>query len=203
MDTEKTLDELLAADTFDVLDFVRAAILPEDTVTLFTDYDAGLKLTRLLAAEKKAHKEAEESKKRNPAEALSIGDDYPEDHEEEINNLNARIEKSALTFALRGLAPAAKTAIEQNLKATKNYSEADGADNNEFWEAYNLKLIADSIRSVTNSAGKINDKKWTPEQVKSFAESIHPEEYVKLMAAAQQLTFTSELFDSRVTADFS
>ena len=114
MDTEKIIDDLLSADSFDVLEFVAAARLPEDSVDLHTDYDAGVKLNRILEVEKA--KQGDKPKK-TPIDSLSIGDDYEDTTEEEINALVERIDKSKLTFDLQAISHERRNEIQEELKA--------------------------------------------------------------------------------------
>lgn len=196
--TEAIVDAATNSETFDVLEFVTNAKLPEDTVSVNTDYAAGMRLNKIFAAEAAREKNAKKGKK----DSLSIGDDYDDvTDENEVNELYERLAATAITFKLRGLAPAARKAIQNNLRATLNYTE--GAENPEYWEALNTKIVADTIQSVTNASCQTDPNKWTPERLAKLEEIAHPEEFSKLLIAALELNFATQLVEAKVNADFS
>lgn len=189
------VEELSSPDSFDVLEFVNSAILPQDDVTIYTDGDAALKLAKIFVAEAARQKQAEE-------EAIGLDEEY-EDYadEDEITALHERLAASALVFHLQGLAPAATEAIEKHLKATLPYTE--GAVNEEFNETFNNTLIAKTIVSVEKSDGKVNTQTWTPEGVAALNTSLYVSEQNKLFNAAAELNYIGAIFDRAINADFS
>lgn len=187
------VEEATSAETFDVLEFVNAANLPKDTVTVYTDADAALKLTKIFIAE------AERAKN---GDSLSIDDEYEYADEAEITELHERLAASALVFELQGLAPAATTALENHLKAMLPYTE--GAANEEFNEMFNNTLIAKTIQSVTRAVdGVRNETAWTAEKVKGLNASLYISEANKLFNGAAEVNYVGAIFDRAVNADFS
>lgn len=190
MSVENIVEGLVEKESFDVFEFISGARLPENDVTLYTDYDAGLRLKRI-AMEEKASAKAE------AAEGFSLTDDVYQTDEDEVNELVRRIDESSLVFHLRGLAPAARDAIQKHLIATL------GKDSDNFWEQYNATIIADSIVSVENALGAQDARSWSPEKVLEFGRGVHPDEFSKLVDTALELNLAANLFDARVSADFS
>ena len=186
------VDEKLAAapEEFDVLEFVRGTATPEDTVTIFTDADAAVKIADIVAAEAARDEDS-----------LSIADESEID-EGVFNELHARLTASALELTLKGIAPAARVALENHLKATLPYRE--GELNEEYNEALNYELVSRSIKGVTRlSTGAVSSTEWTPERVKSFLDELYVSEQNKVYFGVMKVTYVSDIFDKAVTADFS
>lgn len=197
IDLDSVLDEALDSGTFDVLSFVKGAATPEDDITVYTNADAALKLAKIFVAEAAR---AEKAK----GDSLSLADEDPDEgpDEDEITALHQQLTASALVFHLKGLAPAAVTALENHLKATLSYKE--GAENEEFTKAFNNTLIAKTIQSVTRkSDGRVNPAPWTPEQVEALNESLYISEANKLFNGAAEVNYVGAIFDRAVSADFS
>jgi hypothetical protein len=195
INTDELVEAATSKETFDVFAFVEGTNTPSDKVTVYTDADAALRLARIFVAEA----EREELQK---AEGIGLADETgPVADEDEITELHERLVASGLTFHLKGLAPKAREAIEKNLKATTNYRE--GAENEEYIDALNNTIIAKSIISVENAAGAIDERKWTPEQVGIFNETLYASEANKLFGLAAEINYVGAIFDRAVNADFS
>jgi len=187
---ESAIEAALDKGTFDVFAHVRGTSLPTDSVVVYTDADAALKLSRIF--------EEEAARKAN-ADDYSIADE-PVADEDEISALHERLLETALTFNLRGVAPKAVEAIEKHLKATHEFKE--GTANESFAEEFNNTLIAKSIQSVTRADGATSDTTWGWEQVKDLSSELYPSEANKLFIAAAQLTYVGGIFDLAANADF-
>lgn len=195
MGFELTADEAVAELTdkgsFNVFDFVAGTIAPEDTVTLYTDANAALKMAKILIAEKaRAEREADD---------LSIADEDATD-ESVVTELHEKLLASGLVFKLRGLLPDAVTALDEDVKSKTNY--VAGEENEEYATLFNNTLIGLTIVSVTNPAGAVNTDKWTAKMVKGFLPSLYPSEAGKLYNAAAELSYVGAIFDRAVNADF-
>lgn len=192
---DAALAEATDRETFDVLEFVKGANTPEQDVTIYTDADAALKLAHIFVEEAARAKRAEK-------EPLGLDEeDSPVADEDEINELHERLTASALVFKLKGLAPAAVRALENGLKAKLPYTE--GAENEEFTEAFNNTLIAKSIKSVTRADGAVNENAWTAESVAAINDTLYVSEANKLFNGAAEVNFVGAIFDRAVNADFS
>lgn len=196
-DIDAAVDTATAKSTFDVLDFVRNASLPSESVTIYTNAAAAKELAGLLAAEASRLKAAAAA----DDYGLSIADE-PEDlfDDARATELHDELAASALVFDLRGIAPAAHTALENHLKATFPYRE--GADNPEYGQALEHNLIAKTITSVRNAAGAVDDTPWTAARVADLVTELYPSETGKLFVAVAEVTYLGNVFDRAVSADF-
>lgn len=197
---EEAIEAATAEDTFDVLAFVKGAATPEDDVTVYTDADAAMRTAKSLIAEK-AKREAKENN-----DEYSLADDYDDEDtavlsEEELEELHERLLNSAITFHVKGLAPAALKALEKSLQAKLDYKE--GRANPEYDEALERELISRSIVRVTNAAGAVSNAAWTVEQVSELTDNLYPSELNKLFVAVAQINYVAAIFDRAVSADFS
>lgn len=196
IDVDAAIEEATSRDTFDVLEFVQGSNTPEQTITVYTDADAALKLAHIFIEEAARSKQASEE-----SLGLTDEDEYEGADEAEINELHERLSASALIFRLKGLAPAAVRALESHLKATTDYKE--GAENEEFTEAFNNSLIAKTIKSVERPDGSVSTTAWTAETVGKLNESLYVSEANKLFNGAAEVNFVGAIFDRAVNADFS
>lgn len=188
---ETVVEEL--QDELDVLAFVQGAITPEDTVTIYTDADAAVKI---LKATYTPPAQESESKVDN----FSIADDFEEEtaSEEELQGWHDRLVASALTFEFKGLAPKAVEALTNHHKAISDYS----AESPEFAIALNTEIVAKSIVSVTTVDGKKRLRAWTPAEISALTGDLYTTESNKLFTTALNLSFLGNIFDQAVTAGF-
>lgn len=187
---DETVAELTDKGSFNVFDFVAGTVAPEDTITVYTDADAALKLAKIYVAEKERAERDDD---------LSIGDEDATD-EDVVNALTAKLTASALVFSMKGLLPAAVTEVDKDIKSKTPFVE--GAPNEEYSELFNNTLIAKSIVSVTSPTGAINTDKWTPKMVKGFLPALYQSESAKLFNTTAELSYVGAIFDRAVNADF-
>jgi hypothetical protein len=185
-----------AEDSFDALAFFSGAALPEDIVTLYADAGAAYEIAKFKEEEK-------EREARNAAEGLGLTDDdaYDNTDEDHLNELYTRLRASAVKFHLKGLPPKVLEVMDKHIKATHPYKE--GAENAEYNEVFNAELIAKTIVSVTNLAGKVDPNPWTPARVQEFAVTAEPSEFHKLFVGVFKVNYIGNAIDAAVTADFS
>lgn len=193
LDVEAAVAEATNEENFDVFEYFSESSLPEGIVTLYRDTAAAVRLLEIKATQT-ANDNREES------EGLGITDDVEYVDEDEIAELTQRLKNSAVTFKIRAIAPAARTALEKAARAKNPYVE--GGENTGYWEAFNGNLIAKSIVSVTNAKGQQDPNEWTPARVQKFAEITEPSEWAKVFTKTLELNFVSDSIDRAVTADF-
>lgn len=193
-DVQAVVDKATSEEEFDALAFFSGSALPEDTVTVYADYKSAYRL-----AEIKAHLAQE--KERDDTEGLSLTDVVENVDESEIEELTQKLKSSAVTFTLRGLAPAARDAIEKKARASNPYTE--GAENSEYNEALNGGLIAGTIVSVQNATGRFDKIKWDAERVIKFSKVALESEFSKLYLGAVKVNYIGDAIDRAVSADFS
>lgn len=181
-------------DTFDALAFFSGQSLPEDTITIYADAKSAYRLAEL-------REKVAANKQREEDEGLSLTDDVAYVDEDEVAELQRSLKSSAVIFKLRGLAPAAKDAIEK--KARASHSFVEGAENTEYNEAFNGNLIASTIVSVSNAAGKVDQNKWDAARVLAFTKIAPESEFAKLYLGVLKVNYIGDAIDQAVSADFS
>lgn len=193
---ENAVVELMSEESFDVLEFVRGAILPVDKVKIFTDADAAVKVARLVAQQEEYAEREREAIKRG--EVAGIDADYGYVDEDEIDALANRLEDSAIIVHIRGLAPKLRRAVEKNIEATHSLKE----DPEDYYKALNHRIIAQSVTGVERQ-GKLYPAKWDDAFVADFEEELYEVEFNKLIVATGAVTYIADQFDAAVTPDFS
>lgn len=197
IEVEEAVNAALSEESFDVLEFVKGTNTPEDKVKLYTDADAAQKILKFY--------EAEQAEQEQDSSDWSLDEALPNEveeqlSEEELTELHERLLDSQLIFEVKGLAPKALEAVEKHLQATTGYT--DGGDNTEYNKALDLKVVADSIKSVTNRKGQVDRSKWTPERVEEFLVELYPSEKGKLFVGVGSINYVGAVFDKAANADF-
>lgn len=186
------LNNALNQDSFDVLEFVTGDLTPRKVVTLYTDAEAGYRLDELLAVEEESSKGA----------SFSIVDEVAWVDPDEVDELKARIEASALTFALKGLAPKAREAIQKELQAKHNFTEdAPEEQRLAYFEDFQNTLVAKSITKATNAKGA-SDSSWSADKVETFSGRVNQTEFQRLVTAVYDINTDAEIYSRAVNADF-
>lgn len=199
INVEEAIAEATDLDTFDVFEFLEGANTPQNTVTVYTDADAALKVAHFLVEEKERNERSKQIDQYSLTEELD--DEAEQLSEEELTALTERLKASALTFELKGLAPAARKALEKHLQATTDYSATD--ESPEYDRALDGELVARSIVGVTNARGKKSSTKWTAENVLKLTDTLYESESAKLFRGVGEINYVGAIFDRAVTADFS
>jgi hypothetical protein len=192
--TDTAVEAATSEDSFDALAFFSNADLPEDTVTVYQDAKTAYKLADL-ARKVAEQKELEES------EGIGLTDEVEYIDPDDVAELQTKLKASAVIFKLRGLAPAARDAIEAHARATHPYKE--GAENTEYNEAFNGELIAKTIVSVSNAKGQTDKNTWDAPRVLAFGKASQPSEFNKLFEGAFRVNYIANAIDIAVGADFS
>lgn len=193
-DIQAAVEVATSEEEFDALAFFSGSALPEDTVTVYADADTAYKLATI-------KQKYDESKEQEESEGLGITDEVFYVDEDEVEALQRKLKASAVVFKLRGLAPAAKDAIEKHARATFPYTE--GAENTEYNESLNASLIASTIVNVSNVAGKVDKNKWDADRVVAFSKIAAESEFAKLYLGALKVNYIGDAIDQAISADFS
>lgn len=167
--------------TFDVLGFAKGRKYPQDIVTVYTDAESGYRAKHL-------------------SEILNDENDNEKREEiaEEIRAAWAAVEASALTFHLRGISQGAVEAIITEAGGKfDNTVEGPGAQ----W--CNFRYIGENIVSVTNAEGAVDNHHWSFEDVSELHAYLPSDEFKKIAALTDELTFAAAFVDASVTPDFS
>jgi len=195
LELSENIEAALNQETFDVLEFVTGDLTPKDEVVIYTDAEAGYALDKLVQAEADNASRAE-------SEGLGITDELTWVDPDEVDALRERIEASALTFELKGMAPQLKKAIRSALVAKHGHKESDDFEKAEpFYRELTHELIARSIVQARRADGKL-DKTWTAEKIATLDGRLHPTEFGRLDQAVYRVNSDTDVFDRAVSADF-
>lgn len=193
-DTQAAVEAATSEDEFDAFSFFANAALPEDTITVYADAKTAYALAEV-------DRKRREQKALDELEGTSLTDEVEYIDPDEVEALQEKLRASAINFNLRGLAPAARDAIEKNARATHKYVE--GAENTEYNEAFNAALIANTIVSVTNAKGTPDKNKWDAARVLKWGQVAQPSEFSKLFEGVFRVNYIGDAIDRAVSADFS
>lgn len=120
--------------------------------------------------------------------------------DEQIHNLREKVEKTALTFHLRGIDRRTRRQALKRVELLLKKGEVDEFDS-QFLLGH-LNFAAHLIR-ITDADGGVQEKLWTAEEAEEILDLI-PEQGTKdLNDAMDELTFKAARFDAEVTPDFS
>jgi hypothetical protein len=187
------VDQATSEEEFDALAYFSGDALPEASVTTYANAKAAYRLAEL------ADKQREQAEL-EASEGLGITDEVEYIDPDEIDELKRKLTSSAIVFKLRGLAPAAKTALERKARASNPFTE--GAENEEYNEAFNASLIASTIVSVSNATGKQDKNVWDADRVLAFSKVAPESEFSKLYVAVLRVNYIGDAIDQAVNADF-
>lgn len=190
-------EEMKSEESFDLLAAVQDVAYPvgETTVYLngklageYNDLKGDLELVK-----------AEDAQALVNAEAVEI--------QEKLDALLTEIRKTALTFHMRGVAPAVKKAISAKARTKfKVPKNADESEKQEIWIKENAwitnELIRHSIVKVVNSKGQVDSRGFENEQIQQLADHLIESEFGKLDTLCARLSSASHLFSESLDADF-
>lgn len=174
MSTETTP---LDPDEFDIIAFIEGSNYPEKTVKLYTNGKAALQLREARAdADSAANKKL-------------------------IKALEDEIEKSSMTFYLRGLAPAIIEVMMKKIQLnSKDISDEERVKR--FLESTD-SLTAASIVKVETADGRVDSRSWDTDRAAKLRGALLQSEYEKLADGVNTVNFDSKLFSDSVDAGFS
>jgi hypothetical protein len=188
--------EATSREKFDVISFFSGAALPTEQVVIYRDIEAAYELNKIYEAEEQA---AKAKKKNKQVDDLSIADS-DNAHEAKIAEYRERLNNSAVTFHLRGLAPAAQSAIEKSLRAKFEFKQ--GSENEEYHAEFFGTLIAKTIQYITNAQGARDDSTWDRARVDELAANLPAADFGKLSEGVIKVTYAGNAIDQAVNADF-
>lgn len=161
-----TVEETLTnPGEIDVMSFLDGTEYPTREVVVFTDVKAADDYVRMNSQEKVDDTELEE--------------------------LEAKVRKSAIVFHLRGMAPGVVNELY-----TKGGDEEPEADKEN-------RLVTKTVFKVTNSEGVEDTHEFTEESVNKLRRYLKEGEFGKLIKGVIEVNFDANLFDRAVDAGFS
>ena len=172
--------------TFSLLDAIKGRSYPEDQVDLYTDIAAAYEVDRLNAA-------INDATEGNEANVL----------EERLTAAKETLARSAQTFHLRGFAPGVSKSIMTEARALFKVEDGQTVDDvPEAFEWVNRRSVAESIISVVDVDGNVDEHHFTVDDIATLEEYLPPEETQKLANKCYELSFKALAFDASVGSDF-
>jgi hypothetical protein len=178
-DVMSLVQEAQSKSKFNLSEVIKGRGFPEDSVTIYLDVESAYKLTKL---------NDEITTELDPAKL--------EELEVQAKALSEEVMKSKLVFNMRGIPQALVEAIEKKSRVNKSDDEES------FYVEYFSRLVAESIVSVEDSTGGIDDSKFTLEDVNDIRGYLPAEGWDQIVAATQRLTLASGYFKGLTDAGF-
>lgn len=197
------VDEALNAEEFDVLDYVDNQEAAKDEVVINVNVSGAKRMHKLLQKRSEYLAEQRALARNGKEEPMGLDEAYEDtEYDDEVNALHEELQKTALTFELKSIAPPLVDAIEKHYKAVLE-KDAD----EERIEAHNRDRMADilsrTILSVRRGDGMVDNRPWDMERLKALEDRIYSEEFAKLLGAMYDMVHTGAIFDEVLNADFS
>lgn len=241
---EQHIEDLKSPKTFNARKAVTGATYPVDKVDVYADAEAAHAINILANDAAKARHLADSIHAKAYERALEIAlgnasvESDPEAEAKAAADANsdfrladvdakvleatlaselAELDKTVLTFHLRGLAPAQWRLIHKGGRkeikepVRKHYER--GEDGDEEFQAdiverniernawINNSCIASAIIKVENRDGEVDTSVWSAEDVGHIYDTYLESEYEKLKATMESLTFANTLFQQAVQQD--
>jgi hypothetical protein len=161
---------------FNLDEFLSGAGYPEDEVTIYIDSEHAYELTKI-----------------NEALLTVLDPDEAAPLEARAKELADLIVQSRVVFRMRGLSQARVQEIEEKLESVTDESV-------QLSVVYHL--IAESIVSVENSEGEIDETPFTAERIKTLEGRLPSESWEKLVSTMHKMTLASGYFKGLTDAGF-
>lgn len=243
-DIEAKVEELKSPKTFNARAALNQTTYPTDSVEVYADAEVAHRINLLANDAGKARHLADTIHARAYAEALELAsgnatvESDPEAEAKAVadsaadfklahnsaqvleNKLAAELEdldKTVLTFHLRGLAPKQWRLIHSLGRKTikepvrKHFDKGEDGDEDFQTETIerniarnewiNNSCIASAIVKVENRDGEVDSSVWSAEDVAVLYDTYFESEYGKLKETMEHLTFTNNLFQAAVQHD--
>lgn len=200
----EAVETALNPDTFDVLAYVENQEVSTEEISIYVNIKAARQLEALMQKRNEEIHKQRELEKLGGASSLSIADeDEDTQYDTEINELIAELEKTALIFELKTVAPKLVRAITKKYLATfpKNGTAQEQQDHE---ENMNADILRRAIKSVRPAFSETKDtSEWSNEKLLAFEPTLYPEQGTKFITALHSITYTGQVFEEALTADFS
>lgn len=185
-ETMEMVEEAQSKKVFNLADAIKGRAYPKKDVTIYLDDEAAMRLVEI-------NDELDYNPEKDVAAALN----------KEAEQLKARIEKTGLTFTMRGVnqetieSIMTQTNIRHGLKKGEDGSEKPG-----WMRDYITALIGVNILSVTNAEGETDSEEFDFNRAEELRNNIPASEWGKLIETMQKLTLAGGYFDQLTDAGF-
>jgi len=195
MSEEKILEETIEMvkeaqkqEKFSLTDVIKGRGYPTKEVTIYTDAAGAFELVEL-----------EEQMKKIGASDQAKYDEL----EAKAQELAESVQKSKLTFTMRGVG---QGIVEQVVEeANKTYGTPNGEEDSngdDWFKFYATSLVAENVVKVTDASGKVDDSKFSYEEMLEVRNNIPADAWSVLVATMQKLTLASGYFKGLTDAGF-
>lgn len=199
----ENVEEALNAETFDVLNYVENQEVGSDEVSVYVNVKGAKRLQKLVEQRHEYLAEQRARTANGKSETLGLDEAYEDtEYDDEINALVEELEKTALIFELKTVAPALVRSIDKHYAATadKDWSEERKAE-------YNAERLADllsrAIAGVRRGDGARDPQEWDKARLEAFEVQVYEEQFSKLLSALYEMVYTGTVFEEALNADFS
>lgn len=188
--TEETLEMVKEAqkkNTFNLAEVIKGRGYPSKDVTVYTDAEAAFELVEI------------EDKMNSMAEA---NEEYKE-LEAKADELAERVQKSQLTFHMRGVGQGVVERISEKadqLHKKPNLKEEDYSS--DWFKYYITSLVASNIVRVTDSEGNVDESHFEYDDIVEVRNSLPADSWGILVSTMQKLTLATGYFKGLTDAGF-
>lgn len=221
MSVETVVNEMKSPGKFDAKAVARGATMAQDKEKVYTDAGTAHELNEMLGeiADLRLQAETEKAKAQS-IEGSPEGDALNEQAdvlEAEVEKLVKKIQDSALTFHMRGLAPEQFRLIDKKwrrkIKPPVRDNYPNGEEGTEEFEvealernidrnnAINWECVAKSITKVVDANGDEDNSAWTVEDVQGLHGRLLEIEWEKLRRLSEDLTHAHTIFNEVIVRD--
>ena len=186
-ETIEMVKEAQKPGVFNLADAIKGRAFPQKDVTVYTDSASAFELVQL------------------EDEMMRIGSSDQKNYDElekQAQELAAKVQESALVFTMRGVGQGVVEQITQVADATYKGGNNQSEMTDEWFRLYVTSLVAKNVLKVTDSAGNVDDREFTYEDMLEVRNGLPADSWGILVATMQQLTLASGFFKGLTDAGF-
>lgn len=196
------VDEALDVETFNVLDYLEDQPVATDEVKIYTHVGNSRKLSQLLKERSEILALRKAKAQHDDYSDLSIADeDLDTELDDEINALLEELEKTALTFKMKTVAPALIRAIEKSSEA-KVQSDWTAKEQEMHRQRTTADILSRAIDGVYRGDGAVDNTEWNAQRLLKLEEALYAEQSQRLISALYEMVYTGQVFEEALTVDF-
>ncbi len=197
------VDAALNVETFNVLEYLEDQPVATDEVTIYTNVSKARALHKLMEERAVILAERHRAIENDDYGDLSIADATEDtDLDDEINGVIAELERTALTFSMKTVAPALIRAIEKSAEA-KAQSDWTIKERESHQQKTTADILSRAIHSVTRGDGAVDLSSWDAQRLIKLEEALYTEQAQRLISALYDMVYTGQVFEEALTVDFS
>lgn len=180
-DIKEMVESATAPDTFNLLNFARGRELAEDTVEVYFNENAALKLSDLLKGVN-----------------IEAKDFEPTD---EMQEQMTALRESKVKFYIRAMSPQAKIKLDEKRDKKLDKAETE-AERNTIWADHLREQVSHMLVKSENHEGAVDDKKKSVADTTTLLDIMPPSQVSVFLDAFRKVEFASQAIDANVDAAF-